>query len=401
MILARRFCQNHCPIIAKLLPVNSYLLRSIIFGLILISIGTNNALGQEVDREKSKTEMSPEEKARKEANEEAILHGKKTPIDNAADYLMRGEPIRFGPTHKIVPFDSISYASFADVSGDSWKLKTLSKSVSRELTGSRLSLRGLDVLFDVIPPENLIVFTDSIPDFAATWITKCRRCVILTDKTRYKNKEDLTAAAGLAFRPLKASNTILFNGLPFETRGQSSTSELSRMKVANDRDGWLRERKTIETSAEEIGVPAIRATKPALLDELKSGNKDVIFVIAHSDSQSIYLPGSDGDKISIRELRSLKRDNTPDRIVVLLVCEGGSVNERTSSMAEILLQNNLAKSVLATPDLVDARGIAAMLRQLRDPATHIKSAFTNLWQLVLKSAPNDDSSRLTHFVEIS
>src|SRR5258708_28163649 len=114
-----------------------------------------------------------------------------------------------------------------------------------------LRLSGLDALFDIIPAENLIVFTDYIPDFAATWITQCRRCVILTDKTRYKNKEDLTAAAGLAFRPLKAPNTILFNGLPFETRGHSSASELYRMKVGNDRDGWVRERTEIEITSEK------------------------------------------------------------------------------------------------------------------------------------------------------
>jgi hypothetical protein len=90
------------------------------------------------------------------------------------------------------------------------------------------------------------------------------------------------------------------------------------------------------------------ATKDALEKELRSGSRNVLFLIAHSDSESIFLPGLHGGRLSMKELDQLKRDAAPSRVVVLLACKTGQVNGKTNSIAEIILKNKLAATVLAS-----------------------------------------------------
>jgi hypothetical protein len=50
----------------------------------------------------------------------------------------------------------------------------------------------------------------------------------------------------------------------------------------------------------------------------------------------------------MKELNEVRRDTAPGRAVVLLACRTGQVNGKTNSIAEVILKNKLAATVLAT-----------------------------------------------------
>ena len=79
--------------------------------------------------------------------------------------------------------------------------------------------------------------------------------------------------------------------------------------------------------------------------ELEKGISDVLVLFAHSPEKLIYM--RDGP-VPFEEIKEIKRQEAPDRIVYLFCCKEGSVNENSASLAEILLENNLAKSVFAS-----------------------------------------------------
>jgi len=338
--------------------------------------------------EKPESEMSPRERAFQEDILKALRGGGKLPADKLSEEARRlsRDPYSKNSSNspQLIPSPSMSFVKLKENGQEGWTAKILTQSLQREMTVPSLSLLGLDKLYDAVPKEDLIVFAGSIPEFAREWISNCKRCVIYSRRSRAVHLSDLRAAALLASRPINPADTIVFNALPFEKETDRSSNELARMEVAHDQAGWLKANDQITASAKGVGLTVDRAEKSKLIHELQDGNRNVIFIIAHSDSQFLYLPGQDGARVSLEELRSLRRQEAPDRIVVLMVCEGGNVNERAVSVGEILLQNNLAKTVLATPSLVDARGIAGMLRLFRDPSTSPRSAFPNLWQMVVE-----------------
>ncbi|HJX85403.1 MAG TPA: hypothetical protein VJ723_13780, partial [Candidatus Angelobacter sp.] len=91
---------------------------------------------------------------------------------------------------------------------------------------------------------------------------------------------------------------------------------------------------------------------------------DVVLLIAHSESGKLYLAGRNGDYISVNDLDRIARADKPNRTVVLVTCQGGTVNSGTISFSEAILRNNLAKTVYATPHDVDARTVAELIKKL-------------------------------------
>jgi hypothetical protein len=112
-------------------------------------------------------------------------------------------------------------------------------------------------------------------------------------------------------------------------------------------------------------LTVISATKHVVVNELQNGTKNVLFVIAHSDSKAIFLPGVKGGKLSFSELSSITRLKAPSRTIVLLACKTGAVNEGTRSIAELLLKNKLATAVLASAHDVYATDLPEMFGKLR------------------------------------
>jgi hypothetical protein len=87
-------------------------------------------------------------------------------------------------------------------------------------------------------------------------------------------------------------------------------------------------------------------------------------LIGHSDGKNIYLPGVFGEKISLDEVGKISRKEAPNRVVILIVCNGGKVNEDAQSFSEVIIKNKAAKSVLASPHLVDAGDVPQLLTDL-------------------------------------
>jgi len=106
------------------------------------------------------------------------------------------------------------------------------------------------------------------------------------------------------------------------------------------------------------------ASKTEVLKELQSGNSNLVFVVAHSSGEITYFPGRAGETSSLKEVSGLKRENTPERVVVLVTCKGGAVNSENASLAEVLLHNRLARTVFASTEDVDARLVPKLLQEI-------------------------------------
>jgi hypothetical protein len=186
-----------------------------------------------------------------------------------------------------------------------------------------------------------------------------------SDRSPNVSTEDMGIAASLGARSLSRSNTKLFNALPQEGGLASSLAELWRMGLdLGRRHDWQDLSADVKLTANALGLQVDSVTKADVLQELSVGQSDVVFLIAHSSSGVLYLPGKGGESISRNDLDRIKRDATPNRIVVLITCKGGTVNADTTSLAEAVLENRLARSVFASPLDVDARNVPQLLRDL-------------------------------------
>jgi hypothetical protein len=116
-------------------------------------------------------------------------------------------------------------------------------------------------------------------------------------------------------------------------------------------------------AATSNGLSAVPAKKADVLHELQNGANDVIFIVAHGSGESIYLPGTSGDSISVSDLANIHRVIAPNRMAILITCKGGEVN-RGASISEALLQHRLARTVFASPHDVDARDVPALVKGL-------------------------------------
>jgi hypothetical protein len=111
-----------------------------------------------------------------------------------------------------------------------------------------------------------------------------------------------------------------------------------------------------------------RATKEALLKELRSGTSDVLVLYAHFDDGLLYMPGAHGGTISIHELEQIDRTKDPsvrERVVVLVSCKTAArTTEDPHSLASVLLEKGIARTVMATDRPYDSRDIPALLKRV-------------------------------------
>ncbi len=176
---------------------------------------------------------------------------------------------------------------------------------------------------------------------------------------------EAAGAARLAEKPLSVADTKLFNSLPQATGGALSLIETWRMGLdTGQRDDWQKLSRDVVDAARSLALRVEVARKRSVMRELSQGNSNVVFVIAHNDGEALPLPGMVGGSISLDELSQVKRDVAPGRIIVLITCAAGAVNASRASLAEILLENRLARTVFASPSPVDARNVPKLLTQL-------------------------------------
>ncbi len=197
-----------------------------------------------------------------------------------------------------------------------------------------------------------------------------------------QDDKEMESAGRLAVKAFEPDSSVVMNALPFET--VRSREELARMGLMGTASHWRSARQEITAAAGKIPIRV--ATKEAILEELRNGYSDVLFVIAHSDSNAIFLPGIAGGKIAIKELDSIKRQSTPYRAIVLLACKAGGINGKTQSIAEALIKNHLASIVFASDDLIYTRDVAAMLKRLQGD-TSLGQVLRNLRAIVRVDEP--------------
>jgi hypothetical protein len=198
----------------------------------------------------------------------------------------------------------------------------------------------------------------------------------LTDKIVIHEKTSANAdpraiheATELGGRVLDPGTTKVFNALPQETDPRASSIELQRMGgIVGTRDAWAAVNRRIRESAEGFTVHS--AKKTALLSELQYGNSSVVVIYAHFDGERLYLPGSNGETMSVDEIASIDRtrDSTVrNRVIILASCSTAAkpVNSQAQSLVQVLLQKGIARTVFATDRPYDARDIPALMARLK------------------------------------
>jgi len=187
---------------------------------------------------------------------------------------------------------------------------------------------------------------------------------VVVSRSSPKNADEYAKAAALTVKTFTPDNTILFDGLPYEAGEARGKKELRMMGLNPTPQAWRSVKNDVLAASGKI--PVRRATKATVLSELHRGNSNVLFLIAHSDSRYLFLPGLAGEKISIQELDRISRDVAPDRVIVLLACKTGELNGETQSIAEIMIKNRLASVVYASDDYLRADDLPGMFRKLEN-----------------------------------
>jgi len=229
------------------------------------------------------------------------------------------------------------------------------------------------------------------PDDERWFRSKGLQYVIVSKFSLKRTTTEWGKAAALTVKSFKPDQAIVLNGLPNETGPVRSRAELKRMGLTSTPKEWRSARDDIVSAVGNI--PIKTATKKEILKEFAEGSSNVLFVIAHSDSKAIFLPGLAGGKISMDEFDKIRRDVAPERVVVLLACKTGAINGETQSIAEALLKNRLASAVYASEDYIYATDLARMVRKLQNNGT-LNQAFGDLRTIVELEEPSSPWRRV-------
>jgi hypothetical protein len=213
-----------------------------------------------------------------------------------------------------------------------------------------------------------------------------RPYVIVTPDSPNQDFLGAKTAAQLGDQPIHPNAVHIMSALPKLDGWISGYLELHRMNLSlGQRDAW--EKLLSNIRSQTLPTPIHEASRESLQEELLNGNNDFVFVIAHNDGHFVYLPGS-GGPISYDEIRRLQRSDAPNRTVVLVTCNGGTWNESARSLADIFLQNKLAKTVFASQTDVDANDVPDLLRDLLVRRAEIRSTLIKYgyFQFVMRLA---------------
>ena len=180
---------------------------------------------------------------------------------------------------------------------------------------------------------------------------------------------NLQQAIELGNQTFFARPVVILDGLPHgDKNGKVTGGELKLMGLKrSQRAGWQDLRKSIA----ERKMPITKASAERVKEQLLRGHENILFLIAHNDGKHIYLPS--GERLSMEELSLLKRDTSPDRVIVLVTCYGLRSSEGLEkSLAKTFVQNRFAKTVFATHETFDARSVPGLLDRLRTNNTPLR-----------------------------
>lgn len=204
-----------------------------------------------------------------------------------------------------------------------------------------------------------------------------------SDASPKRSMNELLRAQQILERRPEPGRVRIMSALPQSTDTFASLFELYRMGLhLTDSSDWRklqgemsrlqsdlhRRSETFEMNLGGVAVPVRSlahhrietATKDAFVKELLYGTNDYVVLIAHFDDEGLHFP--DGTTMTTAELGDIKRDTAPDRTLILISCDAGSVNGPVQSAGETALKNNLALGVIAPPRPVSAAEVPGLLR---------------------------------------
>jgi hypothetical protein len=332
--------------------------------------------GQEVDRDKDESTKTKEEQENDKAVVD-VMSGRK--IFLPSDSLSRATD----RTVYEVRHPNLQPTTFVDFGSN----KDGSRKIefTTNYTYGRFNVGDLNRSNELYNDLDSFVLSGSITKDDLDWFESRKlRFAVWSGYSAKIHGTDAAAAVALTRRNFNPSEILLFDALPTETGMVRGRLELSRMGLPARPKDWLSARQTIRAAAN--GIPIHIATKPALVKELKDGTATFLLVIAHSDSENLYLPGVNGGRLSLSELTQIQRRDAPDRVIVLLACKVGDVNNRVASIAETILHNKLATAVLASNNYVYAADVSSMIG-IFVRSGKLSDAFPGLVTIVVKGNP--------------
>src|SRR5260370_24354807 len=194
-----------------------------------------------------------------------------------------------------------------------WNMRFIVHDLSENQTKECVNTRDLFVLSGYITPADEQWFRTN----------KLNYVIGSAFSPKQFQKEQVRAAA-LMVKPFRPDEVVVFDGLPHETGPASSRSELRRMGLPSSQREGKALRHDIYSPIDKISTEI--ATKKSLDKELGSDSKNVLFLIAHSDSKSIFLPGLHVGRLSMKELDQIHRNVPPNQAVLLLTYKTRQVN---------------------------------------------------------------------------
>jgi hypothetical protein len=357
--------------------------------LLIMTLSSASVLAQEIERsiDRPESEKPREERERDQAIKDVLL-GKRLMMPS--DVMVRHSERMMLEFHKGTP--PTTYVNFGEPDAFSsdyrfWKFSTRRIEFRSNYWNAPLVVHDLsaDQTKGCFNREDLFVLSGYITPADEQWFkTNKAKYVIGSAFSPKQFKSEQAQAAALLLKRFSAEEIVVFDGLPHEKTAARSHAELRRMGLPASTKAWRDARKDIHDALGNITTET--ANKEGLQQELRFGSKNVLFLMAHSDSESIYLPGLRGGKLSMKELNQIQRDAAPDRVVVLLACKTGQVSGKTSSIAEIILKNKLATTVLATDGYIDAAELGSMLREFQSHGD-LSRAFPDLRAIVELKSP--------------
>ncbi len=261
-------------------------------------------------------------------------------------------------------------------------------------TGGSNTVPDLEYADDLYNSSDKFILTGSVTKADLDWFESRKLSVAYW--TMYPANDDQSkavAAVALTSKTFKTNEVTLLDALPSETGAVTGRLELTRMGLPGQPKDWLKAREEIREAAK--GIPVHTATKTVLMNELKVGTTSLLVVIAHSDKNDLYLPGINGGRLPLSELKQVRREDAPKRVVVLLACKAAKLNNEVASIAGIILHNKLATSVLASDDYVYATDLGKMIA-IFIASGNLNGAFPGLKTIVEKEEPfhGDQSFRV-------
>jgi hypothetical protein len=186
-------------------------------------------------------------------------------------------------------------------------------------------------------------------------------------RTRRSIRDTELRLAELQGRKLEAGRTVYVNGLPRD-RAEAVRAGYQQNQLRELQDAA----KEMDKVAKKFLGKKLSALPPQGLRELlAAGDADVVLIVAHSNSERIYVNGT---PVSVEEIKSYPDRQTPSRrprVCVLLSCYAGDLGaekgwwlfrRNVDSLAELFVRKGYFDKVIAPKGEVTPTEVTLILR---------------------------------------